>query len=541
MITTYDEIRSPRDLRNNQLQAEDRAFHDWYRFILSFPPQLVRTYLDQFALTTDDLVLDPFCGTGTTILEAKKNGIPAIGLEATPMSHFASVTKTSWAVDTDATRRLAQQLFEQCVDDVNSNNALRTLEAEQSKVLLKNSICPLPLHKCLTVLEKIDAAASPTAQTRLLKLALAHVAVHAASNLRFGPEVSVRRKKRTDADVFGIWLDRVQQMLGDVDRCSTTPSIPTDCYRGDSRAPEQYLEPNSIRAVITSPPYPNEKDYTRTTRLESVLLGFLSNKQDLRAIKETLLSSNSRNVYSGDSDDRWLSNQPKIQRLADEIERRRIDLGKTSGFECKYHRVTRLYFGGMARHLHQLKPFLQKGAHLAYVVGDQASFLQVMLRTGELLADIAHEQGYAVTDLDLFRTRLSSATQEQLREEVLVLTWQGEKKQISMMGQKAPLQDVSHDRFIEKLFFDSYQAGEKVVFLSEIGAVQAAKNLDIQAPRLGDVIYSYQYQRPLPTSITALLPCGEAWIIRSVGRGQYTLTRETVNEVKPHPQLVEAG
>ena len=33
-------------------------------------------------------------------------------------------------------------------------------------------------------------------------------------------------------------------------------------------------------AVITSPPYPNEKDYTRTTRLESVLLGFIRTKQD---------------------------------------------------------------------------------------------------------------------------------------------------------------------------------------------------------------------------------------------------------------------
>jgi hypothetical protein len=43
------------------------------------------------------------------------------------------------------------------------------------------------------------------------------------------------------------------------------------------------LEPGSIDVVITSPPYPNEKDYTRTTRLESGLLGFIRNEKELRA------------------------------------------------------------------------------------------------------------------------------------------------------------------------------------------------------------------------------------------------------------------
>ena len=46
-------------------------------------------------------------------------------------------------------------------------------------------------------------------------------------------------------------------------------------------------------AVITSPPYPNEKDYTRTTRLESVLLGFISDKKDIRLIKKDLVRSKS--------------------------------------------------------------------------------------------------------------------------------------------------------------------------------------------------------------------------------------------------------
>jgi len=55
---------NPEDLSNNKLQPGDRAFHDWYRFVLSYPPHLVRHYFNQFGLTETATVLDPFCGTG---------------------------------------------------------------------------------------------------------------------------------------------------------------------------------------------------------------------------------------------------------------------------------------------------------------------------------------------------------------------------------------------------------------------------------------------------------------------------------------------
>lgn len=90
-----------------------------------------------------------------------------------------------------------------------------------------------------------------------------------------------------------------------------------------------------------------------------------------------------------------------------------------------YHRVTKLYFGGMARHLVSLSRVLKPGARLAYVVGDQASYLRVMIRTGQILAEIAERAGYEVESIDLFRTRHATATREQLREEVLVLRWPG--------------------------------------------------------------------------------------------------------------------
>ena len=70
---------------------------------------------------------------------------------------------------------------------------------------------------------------------------------------------------------------------------------------------------------------------------------------------------------------------------------------------------------------------LRTGARLGYVVGDQASYLRIMIRTGEVLAEIAESLGYKVVNIDLFRTRLATATKEMMREEVVVLEWQGIK------------------------------------------------------------------------------------------------------------------
>lgn len=144
-------------------------------------------------------------------------------------------------------------------------------------------------------------------------------------------------------------------------------------------------------------------------------------------MKKQLLRSNTRNVYKGDEDDAWIAGHGEIQAIADEIETRRIAQGKTSGFEKMYSKVTKLYFGGMARHLAELRKYLKPGAYLGYVVGDQASYLRVMIRTGRLLAEIGRFLGYRPISIDLFRTRLATATREQMREEVVVMQWRGHR------------------------------------------------------------------------------------------------------------------
>jgi DNA modification methylase len=426
----------------NKVATADAAAHDWYRFVLSFPPHLVRDYVRRFELTESDCVLDPFCGTGTTNVECKKLGIPSVGIEAHPMAHFASKVKVAWNVDPEelkdhadqiaesARRRLVEEgfsedkpLFSAVPEDSTSRAlvGLRTLPEPSETLLLRDSISPVPLHKTLVLLDVINEFRNHRVYEHEL-LALAKALVTSISNLHFGPEVGVGRFKK-DASVVGSWLLGIREICSDLMELGRYRQTPAYIYKADARQLERLLKPASISAVITSPPYPNEKDYTRTTRLESVVLGFIKNKEDLKELKRQLLRSNTRTVYKSDDDDRWVASHKEIQRIAETIEARRIQLGKTSGFERLYHRVTKLYFGGIARHFAQLRKALRPGAYLAYVVGDQASYLRVMIRTGQLLADVAKSLGFEVVGIDLFRTRLASATKEQLREEVVVLRW----------------------------------------------------------------------------------------------------------------------
>lgn len=421
----------------NKLASVDASSHDWYRFVLSFPPHLVRDYLSKFHANEHSLVLDPFCGTGTTLVECKKLGIPSIGVEAHPMAFFAASVKTNWSINADNLLEHAERVakralraYHDCgVDDSPGKSSKRikdllSLPPDSQKLLIRNSISSLPLHKTLTLLKYIQGR-EVNEFIPFEKLALAKVLVSSVSNLNFGPEVGVGKIK-SDAAVISPWLDQIRTIAADIKALRGRASVLSKPILGDSRGYEFPFEKSSIDAVFTSPPYPNEKDYTRTTRLESVTLGFINNKEELRAFKKMLVRSNTRGIYKDDSDDEYVKEIPEIARLADRIEARRKRMGKTSGFEKMYHRVTRQYFGGMAVHLAHLRPYLKPGAMLGYVVGDQASYLQVLIQTGQLLGRIADSLGYELVDIELFRTRLATATKKQLREEVVVLRWPGE-------------------------------------------------------------------------------------------------------------------
>ena len=539
---------------NNKLRAEDSSFHDWYRFVLSYPPHLVRDYLIRFGVSSDMTVLDPFCGTGTTLVECKKLGIPSVGIEANPMPCFASRVKLDWCANPDELLCHAEKIAEIAIDRLEEEGLdegcelplfgskhaklrngykLRTLSPDIQDLLLTDCISPLPLHRTLLLLDLLHEYKNKQFAGHE-RLALAKALVFSISNLDFGPEVGVGTAK-TDAPAVTLWLRGVQNMVNDLRTVRELGAAEATIYHADARQLPRVLLPNSVDAVITSPPYPNEKDYTRTTRLESVLLGFIRSKQDLRGLKQDLVRSNTRGVYICDRDDLLVADHDEIQDIAEAIEERRIALKKTSGFEKLYARVTKLYFGGMARHLSELRSVLRPGAHLAYVVGDQASYLRVMIRTGQLLASIAESLGYEVLGIDLFRTRLATATKEQLREEVVLLRWPGTKRgpREATMNQKNV-----YTAIIEQIFHSKYKPGKREVDFEREELVTAANELKIDLPKnLGDLVYSLRYRAGLPESIQKVAGEGETWIIRPTGRAKYRFVLVRSKPIVPNENM----
>src|SRR5215831_19336942 len=170
-----DAAKSKSATDENRLRPTDRSVHDWYRFVLSFPPHLVRTYLDRFEVGPGQRVLDPFCGTGTTLVECKKLGIASVGIERNPVAHFASRTKLKWNAAPKALLTHAEKVAQIAASRLRADGIedkpppplfaangcrrvtkLRMLPAMSSALLLKNSISPRPLHKCLVLLETLE-------------------------------------------------------------------------------------------------------------------------------------------------------------------------------------------------------------------------------------------------------------------------------------------------------------------------------------------------------------------------------------------------
>jgi len=167
----YTEIKTRKELTNNtknNLFVYDHSIHDWYRFVLSYPPQLVRKYLTDFKVNISQKVLDPFCGTGTTNVECKLNNVTSVGVEQNPFPFFASKVKTNWQInDTkflENSKVVARKAFAEIGNwGINDDeytefysSELLTLPFPSEKLLINNSLSPLPKHKSIILFRCIQ-------------------------------------------------------------------------------------------------------------------------------------------------------------------------------------------------------------------------------------------------------------------------------------------------------------------------------------------------------------------------------------------------
>jgi hypothetical protein len=166
-----------------------------------------------------------------------------------------------------------------------------------------------------------------------------------------------------------------------------------------------------------------------------------------------------------------------------------------------------------------------------------------------------------VVGIDLFRTRLATATREQLREEVVILRWPGPPKLNGWpeheggnnmvlkdepiepsMKTKTPSRPATrvnrYSAIIEKLFFSKYEKGMREVTFERVEMEEYAAKLKVRLPKnLGDLIYSFRYRALLPTAITSLASEHEVWIIRPAGRARYSFALVKSTPILPNQNM----
>jgi hypothetical protein len=170
------------------------------------------------------------------------------------------------------------------------------LSEDEDKLLPTGFLSERPQQRLLILRDEIEELTTdqPGEIRDFFFLALAHVVANGAGNFAFGPEI-YRTKAKTDYDVLKHFGQHTSLMISEMEhaKINGNDKVAAQVFLDDARRLDHI--PSGLAGVITSPPYPNEKDYTRTTRVESLLLRLVKNREQLRFIKESLLRSNTRN------------------------------------------------------------------------------------------------------------------------------------------------------------------------------------------------------------------------------------------------------
>jgi hypothetical protein len=397
--------------------------HNWYRLVHGYSDHLVKKLLDRFEIEPGEWVIDPFCGSGTTLVEAKKHGINAVGIDANPSSCFASRVKTNWSIQSWRLLELLEDVEQKQRRSLRyTHDSDPTCEYLLSSGMIKRGwISREPLRKAIAIKSSIlNLATSPRYRNALL-LALLSEVILGASNIKFGPELYCGKKKR-DVDVFAGFEARVNQFANDLRKVSSLAAGDVEVFQGDSRKCYEILKTQTTvrySAGICSPPYPTEHDYTRNSRLELAMLENVVDRTTLRAIKEQMIRSHTKNIYKDDNDSRLVEKHLALKKLVARLERKTKNLDH--GFGRLYSTVVLEYFGGMRRHFKSMRKLLKPHAKCAYVVGDQASYEGVHIPTADILGSIAGEVGFAVLEIEHWRNRWSTSLSKRISENILIL------------------------------------------------------------------------------------------------------------------------
>lgn len=242
--------------------SKKEPVHGWFWYKEGFSPEIFEYALGRGIA---GLVVDPFCGVGTTLLAAKQKGIDSIGVDASPLAVFVSKAKTDdySQEDLDGVRAfLTRQLKPK---EIPERLDMRPLKWEFE---LFDPKAAFPRRNYNQIMALRDAIEQEEGRVRnLLLLGLLSVLPQASLVLKDGGVLKIRKDKRA-LPAKEIFKRKVKRMLKDLEgqRTGHVPRV----FLGDARALDMPTESTDL--IVTSPPYLNNIDYSKVYGLELSLL-----------------------------------------------------------------------------------------------------------------------------------------------------------------------------------------------------------------------------------------------------------------------------
>ncbi len=384
-----------------QMAKAERATHTMH----PYPAKLLRHIPALFAAAPQlsspgDHVLDPFCGSGTVLVEAQLAGRHATGLDSNPLARLLASVKTTRLTERSLTRAVSKVLDSTAAPVALDRKAARRLEywfhphAMTEIQVLRTAIgcvrgaptrafCEL----CLSATVRAVSLADPRIAVPVRLRRDQYTADH---KLRQATIRRLRMLKQTRAtEVFAaIARENIRRVT------SLPQELPSaSVLDGDARRLGASVAAESVDCVITSPPYLGAQKYIRACSLSLLSLGF-DQEGDLRPL---IALSIGREHFRKQE---YAEPQPCGVADADEV----ISRCRANN-PLRAHLAT-VYINEMRSALSGISKVLRPGGHLVLVAGPN-QLVGEQFATPSYLTVLAQEQGLVVEliALDTIRSR----------------------------------------------------------------------------------------------------------------------------------------
>ena len=395
----------------------DAPVHRWVPWIAGFSRQFVQDALARHLPEPGaGVVLDPFAGVGTTLIEADLAGHTAVGFEINPYAAFAARTKLGAHRLEPAQLRAAIAEFEAFMEEAGRKGRAPQSQPPHGFRSRAPFYSPAVERKVLLAFDFMATLEAPVAD--LFRLAFAATMV-GYSNYSYEPSLgrkaSVGRPQVDDDDVAGAIAAKLSQMANDAARYRASRANPA---RNDGRVFERSffdghdaLDEGSVDLLVTSPPYLNNYHYNRNTRPHLYWLGFCAAPGDLKRLEALNVGTYWQNARDEERIDLDPSiDDAEICEALDSVRRKNPEKGIYGGNGWANYAAQ--YFNDCARFADGAAWCLRPGATALVVIGN--SILQgVPIPTDRFLASIAAARGFRVAGIHVPReTRVGSSIVE---------------------------------------------------------------------------------------------------------------------------------